>query len=143
MLLSLFALPLAVALLASAAWLAACADGSAAEPAVAEVKAPPPPDGFTLGGDAEAGAELFVDHCAVCHGDRGAGDGKLSKHLRPFPGDLAERVAERTDWQVYLVVRDGGQAVGLAPTMVGFGERFSDQQIRDVTAFVLSLAEKE
>ena len=96
-----------------------------------------------LGGDVEAGRELFIKHCAVCHGDTGGGDGKLSPHLRPNPGNLAERVADRSDWQIYLTVRDGGTALGLAPTMVGFGERFSDQQIRDVAAYAHSLAKAE
>jgi high-affinity iron transporter len=140
LLLSLLALPLLAALVATAVWLATPGDGTAAETAV---EVPPPPAGFALDGDADAGRELFVKSCAVCHGDTGAGDGKLSQHLRPNPGNLAERVAKRSDWQVYLTVRDGGTALGLAPTMVGFGERFSEQQIRDVAAYARSLAQTQ
>ena len=39
-----------------------------------------------------------------------------------------------------IAVRDGGQAIGLSPTMFGWGKTLSDQEIRDMCAFVRSLA---
>lgn len=104
---------------------------------------PPEPDGFALPADPAPGRALFVQHCAICHGDAGEGDGQLSPHLRPPPGDLPERVGERSDWELYLVVRDGGQAIGRSPVMVGFGERLSDEDLLAVTAFARSLERGE
>jgi mono/diheme cytochrome c family protein len=104
---------------------------------------PPAPEGFALDGDLERGRELFVKHCAVCHGERGEADGKLSPHLKPPPGNLPERVGERSDWELFLVVRDGGQAVGRSPVMVGFGERLDEQALVDVASFARSLEKSE
>jgi len=114
------------------------------EEAPADAAAPPPePDGFALPADPAPGRALFVQHCAICHGDAGEGDGQLSPHLRPPPGNLPESVGERSDWELYLVVRDGGQAIGRSPVMVGFGERLSDEDLLAVTAFARSLERGE
>jgi mono/diheme cytochrome c family protein len=104
---------------------------------------PAEPDGFALPADPAPGRALFVQHCALCHGDAGEGDGQLSPHLRPPPGNLPERVGERSDWELYLLIRDGGQAIGRSPVMVGFGERLSDEELLAVTAFARSLGEEE
>lgn len=37
----------------------------------------------------EAAAKLFADNCAVCHGDRGKGDGIAAEYLFPRPRDLS------------------------------------------------------
>ena len=39
--------------------------------------------------DADRGQDLFVDHCATCHGLKGRGDGPMSKVLSVPPPDLA------------------------------------------------------
>lgn len=107
-----------------------------------EGAAPPAPEGFSLeGADLERGGALFAKHCKVCHGDAGAGDGMLSEHLNPKPGDLQERLDERSPWEVYVTVRDGGKTLGLSPVMVGFGKRLSEQELKDVTAFTRTLAD--
>ena len=104
---------------------------------------PPEPDGFALPADPEPGRALFVKHCAVCHGAEGEGDGQLSPHLKPPPGDLPQQVGERSDWELYLLIRDGGQAVGRSPVMVGFGERLSEAELLAVTVFTRSLGADE
>ncbi len=110
--------------------------------AVTAVAAPPEPAGFRLNGDAQRGKAGYLKRCALCHGDSGDGGGKLAKGLNPKPTAFTTPglLAKRTDWELYLAVRDGGQAVGLAPTMSGWGKIVSDQEIRDMTAFVRSLA---
>jgi mono/diheme cytochrome c family protein len=40
------------------------------------------------------GADLFVQHCAVCHGLTATGDGPVAASLRTAPADLT-RIAER------------------------------------------------
>lgn len=94
---------------------------------------------FELGGDAERGAKLYARFCASCHGRQGAGDGPAGLALDPPPTDFtaAELDAERA----YLVVRDGGMAAGLTPTMAPFKGALDEQELRDVVAYVLSLAE--
>ena len=46
--------------------------------------------------DAERGARLFADHCAVCHGAGLRGDGPMAEILVVPPPDLT-RIAERYD----------------------------------------------
>jgi mono/diheme cytochrome c family protein len=113
--------------------------------AAAPPKAPPePPAGFALKGDARRGAPLFAKHCAICHGEGGHGDGRMAKSLKAKPRDFtdAERMAGISDWEVYLAIRDGGQAVGLSPVMFGWSRSLSDQQIHDLAAFVRTLSAK-
>lgn len=46
--------------------------------------------------DAERGARLFAEHCAVCHGAGLRGDGPMAEILLVPPPDLT-RIAERYD----------------------------------------------
>ena len=104
---------------------------------------PPQPEGFALDGDLAHGQELFAKHCAVCHGARGEGDGKLSPHLKPPPGNLRQKAGDDSDWELYVIVRDGGQAAGRSPVMVGFGDRLPEKDLLDVVTFARSLGKKE
>ena len=103
---------------------------------------PPEPEGFSLDGDADRGREIYARSCATCHGENGDGDGIIE--LDPPPRDLVTmmRTEKRTDWELFVVVRDGGRALGLSPRMVGYGRLWEDQRIRDVVAYVRSLAEE-
>lgn len=38
----------------------------------------------------ERGKQIFVDHCATCHGDDGKGGGEVGKLLRITPPDLTK-----------------------------------------------------
>lgn len=40
--------------------------------------------------DKPLGKKLYNEHCSVCHGESGAGDGVFSKRLNPAPGSLLE-----------------------------------------------------
>ncbi len=65
--------------------------------------------------DIDAGAALYADHCAVCHGADAAGDGPLAPALALQPVDLtaltasnggvfpAERIVRRIDGRDPLV----------------------------------------
>lgn len=107
-------------------------------------KAPPPPAGFELAGDPEGGRAVFVKRCALCHGEQGDGKGKIAATLDPRPKDFTdrERMAGVSDWELYLVIRDGGPAAGLSSKMFGWGKLISDQEIRNAAAFVRSLSSR-
>lgn len=110
--------------------------------AVSAFAVPPEPSGFRLNGDAKRGQAAYLKRCAVCHGEAGDGRGKLAASLDPKPTDFTAPgvFARRSDWEIYLTVRDGGQVIGLSPKMFGWGKTLSDQEIRDMSAFVRSLA---
>jgi mono/diheme cytochrome c family protein len=99
-----------------------------------------PPD-FQLNGDAERGKTVFAKHCALCHGAAGDGKSKMAETLKPKPVDFTNKalIDKRTDWELYLVVRDGGPAIGLAKTMFAWKGLLPDQEIRDSVSYVRSL----
>jgi mono/diheme cytochrome c family protein len=135
----LFLLPAAVAgllgLLATAALPAA--------PELDRSKLPPEPAGFRLDGDLERGAAVFKKSCALCHGPAGKGDGRIKSD--PPPRDLTDPKALRTasDWELYQVIVEGGQVLGLAPKMLPWKDMLDERGLRDVAAYVRSLAPRE
>ena len=109
---------------------------------MAVLAAPPEPPGFRLNGDPVRGRAEYMQRCALCHGETGNGRGKLAASLNPKPVDFTTpgMLAKRSDWELYVVVRDGGPAIGLSPKMLPWGKVMTDQQIRDAAAYVRSLA---
>lgn len=103
---------------------------------------PPTPQDFQLNGDPGRGKTIFAKSCALCHGAGGKGDGSMAPSLTPRPKDLTDRAvkAKRSDWEIYLVIRDGGKVLGLSPQMFASKSVLKDQEIRDVAAYVRSLA---
>jgi mono/diheme cytochrome c family protein len=54
------------------------------------------------------GKDLFSINCAMCHGDGGKGDGKLSELFTPPPADLTSaEVADLSDAQIFMVITQG------------------------------------
>jgi mono/diheme cytochrome c family protein len=104
--------------------------------------AAPEPPGFHLDGDARRGQAVYARTCVLCHGENGDGRGKLAARLDPKPRDFTAPglLARRSDWELYLVIRDGGQALGLSSKMVGWSKVLKDPEIRDAAAYVRSLA---
>jgi mono/diheme cytochrome c family protein len=115
-------------------------------PAAEEVdrsKLPPEPAGFRLDGDLERGAVVFRKSCALCHGPEGKGDGRIKSE--PPPRDLTDPEALRTasDWELYQVIAEGGQVLGLAPKMLPWKDMLDERELRDVAAYVRSLAPRK
>lgn len=110
--------------------------------AVPILAAEPAPPGFRLDGDAQRGQAVYARTCVLCHGEKGNGNGKLAAGLNPKPRDFTAPglLAQRSDWDLYRVVRDGGQAIGLSSKMAGWSKVLKDQELRDVAAYVRSLA---
>jgi cytochrome c oxidase cbb3-type subunit III len=104
--------------------------------------AEPEPPGFHLDGDARRGHLVYARTCILCHGENGNGRGKLAAGLDPKPRDFTAPglLARRSDWEIYLVIRDGGKAIGLSSKMAGWSKVLKDQEIRDAAAYVRSLA---
>lgn len=95
---------------------------------------------FQLNGDASRGQPVYAANCTSCHGAQGRGDGPAGRALRPPATDFTQ-AENMTAERAYLVVRDGGMAAGLAPTMMAFNRALDDQQIRDVVAYVMQIRE--
>ena len=57
------------------------------------------------------GEQLFATYCAVCHGDDGHGNGRLSKVFPPAPDLRYLTVCNRSDGFIYGTITAGGRAM--------------------------------
>jgi mono/diheme cytochrome c family protein len=93
--------------------------------------APPP--------NASPGERLYFLRCVTCHGPRGAGSWRATVMLMR-PGNLADerRMAALPDQYLFDIIKHGGSSLG-KPGMPGFGFHLSDEEIREIVAYVRSL----
>ena len=111
-----------------------------AEPAPTPPEPAPVPEG--LRGDADEGAIMYGQFCAVCHGAGGKGDGPTAASLDPKPADHtdADYMGSLSDEQLYRVIQKGGAATGKSPLMAAWGGVLTDDQIRDLVAYLRRLS---
>lgn len=107
------------------------------------------PSGPVIAGDIVAGARLYGENCATCHGARLEGqpdwrtpnpDGRLPAP----PHDETGHTWHHGDGVLLDYTKLGGaaalarQGVEFASGMPAFGDRLDDRQIRDILAYVKS-----
>jgi mono/diheme cytochrome c family protein len=89
-----------------------------------------------------AGERDYATYCAPCHGPRGWGDGPLATMLVPRPArhsDPAFMNALSDEYLLRLLQR-GGPALGKSSLMGAWGRTLSEERLRDLVAFMRSLA---
>ena len=78
------------------------------------------PAAVVASGDPTAGKQVFAQNCAACHGEDGGGGSGPNLHQESY-----------TDPEIVVnQVRNGGGG------MPAFGDRLSEQELADVTAYV-------
>jgi mono/diheme cytochrome c family protein len=83
-----------------------------------------------------AGAVLYTQSCAVCHGDEGRGDGPGGVALDPKPADLtAEHVQANSDGALFYIVSHGVEGTA----MPGWDEQLSEEQRWRVVNYLRTL----
>jgi mono/diheme cytochrome c family protein len=89
-----------------------------------------------------SGRQLYVTHCAVCHGDGGRGDGASAAGLATKPADLTDGRLMNGLPDAFLVniILRGGPAEGLSPTMPPFGTYLGEGHARDIAVYLRTLA---
>ena len=105
--------------------------------AVAAAATKSPPDSAAVA----AGTKLYAQYCAACHGKSGRGDGLIAASLKPKPRNFRDpkQLKSKTDDDLVKVISKGGPALGLSPTMLGWGATLKEPQIRQLAAFVRSM----
>jgi len=92
--------------------------------------------------DATKGQALFTQRCAMCHGDKGAGDGALAATMpegqKPRNLTTGQNKYATDDAKLKELIKKGGAAVGLSVLMPAQAD-LSDEQVGDVVAFLNSL----
>ena len=96
-------------------------------------------------GDASAGAKIFADKCARCHGKTAKGDGPDLKRLQSAtsPDDWTDKDTNQglADDFITSMITRGGKANGKSRIMPAFGDKLSPPQIQDLIAFLRSVAQ--
>jgi len=87
----------------------------------------------------ERGRALFLEHCALCHGDRADGRGVRRQGLASQPRDFTdagwrERTSPR---RVFSVIREGSPG-----TAMPAWKALDDGQTWDLTAYLLAVGER-
>lgn len=97
--------------------------------------------------EALPGQALSEQYCVTCHGVGGKGDGPAGLTALPMPRDFTVGQFKfdadgdgrtGTDRDLFLVIRDGGAAVGGNPLMAPWGH-LGDDRIHELVAYVRSL----
>jgi high-affinity iron transporter len=88
--------------------------------------------------DPTRGAPLYAQHCSVCHGDAGAGDGPAGVDMMPPPTNL--RDAARLDHlSLYAIYNTLG--LGIESTdMPAFADQLDDRQRWDLATYIASFS---
>ncbi|MDU8362302.1 cytochrome c/FTR1 family iron permease [Pseudomonas syringae group sp. J309-1] len=88
--------------------------------------------------DPTRGAPLYAQHCSVCHGDAGAGDGPAGIGLEPPPSNLRDsaRLDRLSLYDLYNAV-----GLGIAGTdMPAFADQLDERQRWDIATYIASFS---
>lgn len=90
----------------------------------------------------QVGKALYQQYCSTCHGPQGKGNGPAAAAMRPKPRDHTDGnyMNKLSDAHLMKVISKGGAAVGRSPLMPPWEGTLSPQQIRDVIAYLRTLA---
>jgi mono/diheme cytochrome c family protein len=86
----------------------------------------------------EEGKAHYTELCAKCHGDTGKGDGPTAKKFELKMGDYTDKaaMAKLTDEYIVKITKVGGKALEKNPKMRAYEQKLTDDQIKDVTAYI-------
>ena len=92
----------------------------------------------TITPDPTRGAPLYAQHCSVCHGETGAGDGPASVGMTPPPANL--RDAQRLDrLSLYAIYNTLGLGVE-GTDMPSFADQLDERQRWDLATYIAGLS---
>ena len=88
------------------------------------------------------GRQLYTAYCVSCHGESGKGDGVAAGSLPVKPKDHTSGATMNpmTDKSLAEVISQGGSATGKSGFMPAWGASLNEKQIRDIVAYIRSLA---
>ena len=92
--------------------------------------------------DKAEGRKHYVTFCSGCHGDTGKGNGPAAVSLPIKPTDHTDGTImnQLSDRFLFDIISKGGPAVGKSPLMPAWGSHLREKQIRDLIAYLRSLA---
>jgi mono/diheme cytochrome c family protein len=103
----------------------------------AKLKNPLKSDAKTI----DCGRELYLTHCASCHGNKGKGDGGGALG-GGIPSDLTDNVWDcgSTDGEIFWVIREG---IDSSADMLPYKKNLSDKEMWQIVVFIRSIGPKK
>ena len=103
------------------------------------------PDG-SPNADVPDGAKLYRQSCAACHGVEGGGidpESPVYRNFDPPPALLTDPMfnSREPDADWFLVIKEGGGALGLSRQMPAFEAALTDEEIHAVVEYLGTLAD--
>ncbi|WP_223511421.1 cytochrome c/FTR1 family iron permease [Pseudomonas sp. GL-R-26] len=88
--------------------------------------------------DSARGAPLYAQHCSVCHGDTGAGDGPAGVGMTPPPSNLRDttRLDRLSLYAIYSILGLGVEGTD----MPAFADQLDDRQRWDLATYIASFS---
>jgi mono/diheme cytochrome c family protein len=116
---------------------------TAADSTLAQQVAVPSPSVLPLTYEQRQGKYFYDKYCAVCHGDKGAGDGFNSFNLDPKPHSFADSAyfAAISDASLARVIETGGRGVNKSVLMPSYGATLNQRDVSYVVAYLRTFAE--
>lgn len=79
----------------------------------------------------KAGMDLYMKHCASCHGRTGLGDGVRARTLKDFPGDFSgSYFQDQTDGEHFYKTKSGRDE------MPKYEDKISDEDIWNIVNYM-------
>ena len=83
------------------------------------------------------GSIAFRTFCVLCHKTKSQKENRTTHKKTPRPANLT--VSPFNDTYKEMIIRGGGASVGRSAYMPPWGDELTDEQIRDVVAFLREL----
>jgi mono/diheme cytochrome c family protein len=87
------------------------------------------------------GGLVFLNYCSTCHGITANGNGRAAKLYNPKPANLVK--SDKNDAYKESIIRRGGGAIGRSKFMPPWNDELTNEQIKDVIAFLGSIQERK
>jgi len=88
--------------------------------------------------DPVRGAPLYAQHCSVCHGANGAGDGPAGVGLEPAPANLRD-MSRQDRLSLYAIYSTLGQGIE-GTDMPAFADQLDERQRWDLATYIASFS---
>jgi mono/diheme cytochrome c family protein len=97
------------------------------------------------GSGASEARNIYLNHCAACHGESGKGDGPQASAFKTRVHSFADCdwMSMRSDATLFLIIQQGSGAVGLPPAMPGFSGKLDDLQTIDLIRFIRNICQSQ
>ncbi len=82
----------------------------------------------------------YYGYCSPCHGQTGKGDGPLAETLEqgvePRDHTSAEYFSQKTDEEIFKIIKEGGAKHGFSEAMPPFDGQLSDDEMRGLVKYI-------